>query len=104
MFDSLAIRVNGQEAAKGTITEENADVLQLFDFKDRTRSGANEVTIAVQGETSLMYQIVGRHFEAYPEKPAAQKPVLAVNVEYDRTQLTTADLLRLAVDEWGKPE
>src|SRR5262249_48150404 len=87
------VLVNGKEAKKGEITEDNADLYQVFDFKDRTQTGRNEVAIRVEGETNLMYQIVGRHFEPW-HKEAEKKPVLAVDVAYDRTQLSTADLLR----------
>src|SRR5262249_20885533 len=62
---SFVVKVNGQKAAEGEITPENADVMQLFDLKDQTKVGANEVTIEVKGETGLMYQIVGRHYEPW---------------------------------------
>jgi hypothetical protein len=92
---TVTIRAPGQPDRKAEITEENADVLQVFDLSAETKVGANPVEIEVAGETSLMYQVVGRYFEPYPEKPAvAAKPVLAVDVEYDRTQLSTADILR----------
>src|SRR5262249_15902032 len=76
------------------ITEENADVMQVFDLKDLTQAGANDVSIDVTGKTNLMYQIVGRHFEPWKKDQLAKKPVLDVSVEYDRTSLSTADLLR----------
>src|SRR5262249_48457541 len=53
----FTILVNGKEAARGKVTEDNADVLQSFDLKEHTQFGSNEVKIAVEGETSLMYQI-----------------------------------------------
>jgi hypothetical protein len=89
---SFTITVNGKDVAEGTITEKNADVLQQFDLKEHVQTGANEVTIAVKGETNLMYQVVGRHFEAWKKEPP-KEPLLAVSVEYDRTKLSTADLL-----------
>ena len=89
----FTILVNGKEAAKGAITPENADVMQLFDLKDATQVGANEVEIKVNGKTNLMYQVVGRHFA--PWKPeAAVKPVIEVAVDYDRTELAAGDLLK----------
>src|SRR5262249_12436950 len=91
---AFAIRVNGREAAKGQVTEQNADVLQLFDLKAHTQAGANEVTIEVNGETNLMYQIVGRHFEPWKDRPTPVKPVLPGDVAYDRTELSTSGLLR----------
>jgi hypothetical protein len=43
----------------------------------------------------MMYQIVGRHFEPWNQlRPAPQKPVLDVTVEYDHTELTTTDVLK----------
>src|SRR5262245_4131050 len=91
---TFVIKVNGQEAAKGEVTEENSDVMQVFDFKDQTNIGRNDVEIEVNGKTNLMYQIVGRHFEPWPKDLAPKAPVLDVSVAYDRKDLTTSDLLR----------
>jgi hypothetical protein len=90
---SFKVLVNGKEAGKGEVTPENADVMQLFDLKDVTQTGVNDVEIKVDGKTNLMYQIVGRYFEPWKKEPAP-KPVLDVSVDYDRTELSTADLLR----------
>jgi hypothetical protein len=90
---TFSILVNGKEAGKGEVTADNADVMQLFDLKEVTRVGANEVEIRVQGQTNLMYQIVGRHFEPWQQE-AAPKPVIDVAVAYDRTELSTSDLLK----------
>ncbi|HZY85851.1 MAG TPA: hypothetical protein VFE78_13535, partial [Gemmataceae bacterium] len=90
---TFTVTVNGKEAAKGQVNEDNADVLQQFDLKEHVRPGPNAVTIEVKGETNLMYQVVGRHFEPYKAEPPA-KPVLEVVMDYDRTSLSTADVLR----------
>ncbi|HEY7315221.1 MAG TPA: hypothetical protein VH643_38165, partial [Gemmataceae bacterium] len=90
---AFTVLVNGKEAKQGEVTEENADVLQQFDLKEHLRAGANEVTLKVKGETNLMYQVVGRHFEPWKSE-TAKKPALEVAVEYDRTKLSTSDLLR----------
>jgi hypothetical protein len=90
---SFSILVNGKEVQKGEVNEQNADVMQLFDLTEHVRTGRNEVTLQVKGETGLMYQVVGRHYEAWkPEAPA--KPLLDVAVKYDREKLSTKDLLR----------
>ena len=75
--------------ADGEVNEKNGDVLQLFDLKEHTRVGRNEVTIEVKGETNLMYQVVGRHFEPWKAEDK-KKPVLDVVVDYDRTRLSTS--------------
>jgi hypothetical protein len=89
----FTVLVHGKEAKQGEVTEENADVLQLFDLTEHLRPGANEVTLRVKGERSLMYQVVGRHFEPWKSE-AAKKPTLEVAVEYDRAKLSTSELLR----------
>src|SRR5260370_9146396 len=92
----FVVRVNGKDAAKGEVTEQNADVLQAFDLKELTRAGENQVEIQLTGSTNLMYQIVGRHYEPWKVQPgiAGRPPVLEVAVDYDRTSLSTADPLR----------
>jgi hypothetical protein len=90
----FTIKVNGKVAAKGAVTEQNADVLQSFDLKAFTQAGKNEVTIEAAGETNLMYQIVGRHYESWQRHPAPAKPVIEVSVDYDRTKLSTKDMLK----------
>jgi hypothetical protein len=90
----FVLQVAGKQVAEGKVTEANADVMQQFDLREHLKPGVNEVAIEVKGETALMYQIVGRHFEPYRKPADAVKPLLEVVVDYDRTKLTTADLLR----------
>lgn len=98
---SFQILANGKKAAQGEVTEENSDVMQIFDLTgapgadgSRLTVGANEVEIQVQGETSMMYQLIGRYFEPWKKPLVEKKPNLDVAVSYDRTSLSTADLLR----------
>jgi hypothetical protein len=91
----FTIKVNGKEAGRGEITEQNADVLQAFDLKSFTQVGRNDLDVEIKGQTNLMYQIVGRHFEPWKVRPGeAEPPPLQVTVDYDRTRLTTSDLLQ----------
>jgi hypothetical protein len=90
----FTISVNGKEAARSKVDKENADVMQTFDLKGLAQTGANEVTIEVNGESNLMYQIVGRHFQPWKKDVTQEKPVIDIDVAYDRTKLATNDLLR----------
>jgi uncharacterized protein YfaS (alpha-2-macroglobulin family) len=89
----VVIKVNGKEAARTRVTPENADVTQVFDLKELTRVGANQVQIEASAESGLMYQIVGRYYEPW-KKEAKANPGFVVDVSYDRTKLTTKDILR----------
>lgn len=89
----FTVLINGKEAGKGEINDFNADVMQLFDLGEHTRTGKNEVALQVNGKTNMMFQIVGRHHETWT-KPLAEKPPLEVSVDYDRLELSTAETLR----------
>jgi hypothetical protein len=95
---TFQILVNGKKAGQGEVTEENSDVMQVFELRGEGSGvrgeGRNEVEIQVQGETNLMYQIVGRYFQTWKKLLVEKKPTLDVSVIYDRTSLSTADLLR----------
>jgi hypothetical protein len=88
------IKVNGKQVADGKVTKDNADVMAQFDLREHLKSGDNEVSIEVKGETSLMYQVVGRNFIPHGKDVKGEKPILEVNVEYDRTKLSTKDMLK----------
>jgi hypothetical protein len=90
----FVVKVNGKQVADGKVTKDNADVLQQFDLKEHLKSGDNEVSLVVKGETSLMYQVVGRVFLPRGKEAPPAKPLLEVNVEYDRTKLSTRDVLK----------
>ncbi len=103
---TFQILVNGKKAAQGQVTEENADVMQVFELTGTPgagkpvghatglATGRNDVEIQVEGETNMMYQIVGRYFQPWKKLLVEKKPTLDVSVVYDRTSLSTADLLR----------
>ncbi len=89
----FVVKVGDKVVAESEVNEKNSDVLQMFDLKEHAKVGANEVTIEVKGETNMMYQVVARHYEPWVTKEQ-KKPLLDVTVDYDRTKLSTADLLK----------
>jgi len=90
----FTISVNGKEAIRGKVDEENAELLQTFDLKDFTKPGENKVEIAVEGESNLMYQMVARHYEPWKKDPVEKDRGMEIEVSYDRTKLTTDDVLK----------
>ena len=92
----FTIKVNGKEAARSKVDKDASDVMQTFDLKEFKADGDNQVQIEVNGETNLMYQIVGRHFEPWPSLPrkGGEKSPLEIHVAYDRAKLSTKDMLK----------
>ena len=91
---TIQVGVNGQ-AREIKITEDQADVLQLVDFKDATRKGPNALAIAVEGKSNLMVQAVTRYFIPWSDAGNLEevKPI-DVRVDYDRTKLAKDDVLK----------
>jgi hypothetical protein len=90
----ITVEVNGVKKHV-IVTPDNWDVLQIVDFKEAAKKGDNEVLIRFGGEVNLSYQVVGRHFIPWsklPKEEGAEPIQLAV--EYDRTSLTTHDVIR----------
>jgi alpha-2-macroglobulin-like protein len=88
------IKVNGKKVADGKVTKDNADVMAQYDLKEHLKSGDNEVSIEVKGETGLMYQVVGRNFIPHGKDAKVEKPIFEIGVDYDRTKLSTKDVLK----------
>lgn len=89
----VTVRVNGDERVL-EITPDQADVLQLLDFGPATQEGANQISLEVEGESSLGYQVISRHYLPWSARPAPPRKTLDLTVDYDRTRLATDDTVR----------
>ena len=78
---------------EGQVTEENADVMQLFDLQEVPQGRGQRGDHRGQGRDEPDVSD-GRPALRAVEGEEAAKPMLEVSVDYDRTKLSTADLLR----------
>lgn len=92
----IAVKINGEEASRLTVTPEDSDVLRLVDLKDKTRAGDNTVELSLTGEGSMLYQVVGRFYTPWQKKPAGPDP-LSIDVAYDKTALAVNDIITTTV-------
>jgi hypothetical protein len=67
---TVEITLNGKPVEKLTLTAENNDLLHQFAFKNVDSKGANAWNSASTGKGGLAYQVVGRYFVPWDEKPA----------------------------------
>ena len=49
--------------------------------------------IQFDGEGSALYQIVGRFYLPWKEKPVAEKELMSIEISYDKTELVKDDIL-----------
>jgi hypothetical protein len=87
---TLEVLLNGKSAEKLALTPENNDLLHQFVFKGIDSQGAHRVEIRWEGKGGLAYQVVGRYFLPWDEKPANEP--LSIEVAYDRTRLAQDDI------------
>ena len=82
--------MNGQPVERLALTAENNDLFHQIALKNVDSSGANAVEVRFTGTGSLAYQIAGRYFVPWSEKPANEP--LSITVDYDRTRLAQDDI------------
>jgi uncharacterized protein YfaS (alpha-2-macroglobulin family) len=87
---AVEVLLNGKVASRLALTAENNDLLHQFAFKAVDSQATNAVEIRFTGEGSLAYQVAGRYFVPWNEKPAGEP--LSIDVHYDRTRLAQDEI------------
>jgi len=87
---TLQISLDGKSVETLKLTEENNDLLHQFVFKNIDARRPTSVELNFSGSGTLAYQIVGRTFIPWQEKPTAE--ALSIDVAYDRTRLAQNDI------------
>jgi uncharacterized protein YfaS (alpha-2-macroglobulin family) len=85
---TVEITLNGKPVEKLTLTPDNNDLLHQFVFKNV--DAKNAVEVRFNGKGGLAYQVVGRYFTPWTEKPSGEP--LSISVAYDRTRLAQDDI------------
>jgi hypothetical protein len=89
---AVEISLNGKPVQKLVLTAENNDLLHQFVFPVSAGAAhsAQRVSFRFEGKGGLAYQVVGRYFVPWGEKPAGEP--LSIDVAYDRTRLAQDDI------------
>jgi uncharacterized protein YfaS (alpha-2-macroglobulin family) len=87
---SLQVMLDGREVKTLNLTANNNDLLHQFVFKGIDAHRPASIRLHFEGAGSLAYQVVGRSFIPWEEKPAAEP--LSINIAYDRTRLSQNDI------------
>ncbi len=88
---ALEVMLNGKTVETLKLTPDNNDLLHQFVFKGIDTQQANNVQLRFEGTGGLAYQVVGRYFTPWEEKPAGE--ALSIDVAYDRTHLAQNDIV-----------
>ncbi len=87
---TVEISLNGKPVEKLTLTPENNDMYHQFVVRNIDTKVPNQVELRFAGGGGLAYQVVGRYFLPWSEKPANEP--LSITLDYDRTRLAQDDL------------
>ena len=86
----VEISLNGKVVEKLQLTPENNDLFHQFVLQGIHESEGNTVQLRFTGSGGLAYQVVGRYFVPWDEKP--ENEALSIDVTYDRTKLAQNDI------------
>ncbi len=87
---SVVVMLNGKPVETLKLSPENNDLLHQFVLKGIAAQQANSVQLKFEGTGGLAYQVVGRYFTPWEEKPVTEP--LSIDVTYDRTRLAQNDI------------
>ena len=87
----VEIALNGQPAQHLTLTRDNNDLFHQFVLTN-VDAKSDRVSLKFNGKGGFAYQIVGRYFVPWTDKPAGEP--LSIDVAYDRTQLAQNDVAK----------
>ena len=87
---AVTIALDGKPVETLKLTSENNDLFHQFVFKGIDALKAASVELKFEGTGTLAYQVVGRSFTPWEEKPVAEP--LSIDVAYDRTHLAQNDI------------
>jgi uncharacterized protein YfaS (alpha-2-macroglobulin family) len=87
---TVEVLLNGKPVEELVLTAENNDLLHQFVFPAGGGKGADTVEMRFDGKGGLAYQVVGRYFLPWDEKPANEP--MAIDVAYDRAHLAQDDI------------
>ncbi len=85
---AVEISLDGKVVKKLVLTPENNDLLHQFVLPADAHS--KRVALRFEGKGGLAYQVVGRYFVPWSDKPAGEP--LSIDVAYDRTHLAQDDI------------
>jgi A-macroglobulin TED domain/Alpha-2-macroglobulin family/Carboxypeptidase regulatory-like domain/MG2 domain/A-macroglobulin receptor binding domain/Alpha-2-macroglobulin bait region domain len=92
---SLQVLLDRKPVETLKLTPENNDLLHQFVFKGIDAEKTTSVQLKFEGTGGLAYQIVGRYFTPWDERPVAEP--LSIDVAYDRTKLSQNDIATATV-------
>jgi hypothetical protein len=87
---SLQVMLDGREVKTLNLTASNNELLHQFVFKGVDAHQPAQIRLRFEGAGSLAYQVVGRSFIPWEQKPAAEP--LSIDIAYDRTRLPQNDI------------
>ena len=87
---TVEITLNGKTVQTLALTDANNDLFHQFVFKTPEGGATQDVGLRFNGKGGLAYQVAGRYFVPWTEKPTGEP--LSITVSYDRTSMAQNDI------------
>jgi uncharacterized protein YfaS (alpha-2-macroglobulin family) len=87
---TVEVALGGKPVGRLVLGPDNNDLLHQFVVSGADAKNGGTVSLRFDGKGGLAYQVVGRYFLPWDEKPAGE--ALSIKVDYDRTHLVQNDI------------
>lgn len=88
---TVLVRINGKDASRLEIKPDTSDLFRQLDLTQFASDANNDVEIDLEGEGSLLYQVVGKYFVPWTANEKERSQPFDIQVQYDRSQLRRND-------------
>ena len=98
---TVTVMLNNDRVETINVTDANSEVVQLVRFDDLNPSdlnGGNELTIFVEGQRSLQYQVITEYYLPWESIEPATEAGVRIDVAYDRTELQVNDIVNVTAN------
>lgn len=92
----ITVAMNGERVKDIRLNKDNADVVQQIDLTNHLGE-SNTIEMSVKGEGNFMYELTRAYYIPWNALPRPAQPLFAIDVEYDRTQLSVNDIVKVDV-------
>ncbi len=94
---SVVVKLNGEKVETIKITSEDYDVVRLIDMKGKVKGKTNTVELLLTGEGGVLYEIATRYYVPWKLVPPPVKPLLGIDLKFDKTTMAKNDLVKCNV-------
>jgi hypothetical protein len=93
----VLVKIDGKQVGEVKINPAQSDLMHQIDLGKNFNPGKHKVEISLNGQGALTFQVSGRFYLPWKMMPPEEQSLLALDVDYDRTDLSVTEAITCKV-------